>query len=135
MKRTVETILSIIGIIGYGFVGVLGGLMLFLQNNESFLREIMEEDPELFGDLESFAAEMGAGGWTLIITAIIALIAVVIALILLKGNKKPKAAGGLLLAVAIIGSIMTAGFGAVSGILFFIAGIMCFVRREPVPQV
>lgn len=135
MKRTVETILSIIGIIGYGFVGVLGGLMLFLQNNESFLREIMEEDPELFGDLESFTAEMGAGGWMLIITAIIALIAVVIALILLKGNKKPKTAGGLLLAVAIIGSIMTAGFGAVSGILFFIAGSMCFVRRKPVPQV
>lgn len=47
MKRTVEIVLAIIGILGYGLLGAFGVVMLVLQNNEAILQDIVEQTPEM----------------------------------------------------------------------------------------
>lgn len=130
MKRTIEIVLSVIGILSYGILAALGGVMLFLQGDEGFLQEMIDEDPEMgLGDLEMLMEGMGKGGWLFITAAILAVILGVIAIYLMKGNKRPKTAGVIYLTVAIVVSLVTVGFGVIPGILYLIAGVMCFVRK------
>lgn len=134
MKRTVEIILSVIGILLYGLVAALGGFMIFLQNNEEALQEILAEDPDMgLGSLETLTEAMGTGGWLIIIASMIAIILGVIAIILISGNKRPKMAGAIYIAVSIIGSIVTVGFGIIPGVFYLIAGIMSFARKPIQP--
>lgn len=130
MKRTVEIILSVIGIVFYGLVAALGGIMIFLQNNEEALQEIAAGDPEMgLGTLGTLSEGMGAGGWLILIASVIAMILGVVAIVLLRGNKRPKVSGVIYIAVSIIGSIVTVGFGIIPGVFYLIAGIMTFARK------
>jgi len=134
MKRTVEIILGVIGIITYGLITALGGFMLFLQNSEEFLQEINNQDPGMgLSDFETMIDVLGAGGWLFIITSILAAILGVIAIFLVKGNKKPKTAGAIFIIVCFLGAFVTVGLGIIPGIFYLFAGIMCFVRK-PIQQ-
>ncbi|MDM8099739.1 MULTISPECIES: DUF4064 domain-containing protein [Oceanobacillus] len=131
MKRTVEIVLGVIGMVGYGLVAALGGFMLFLQNNEDLLQEVVEQNPEMgLNDLNTVMEGMGAGGWALLITSILAIILSLAAIFLIKGNKQPKIAGSIFIVISILGSIVTIGFGIIPGIFLLISGIMCLVRKQ-----
>ncbi|MEF3327560.1 DUF4064 domain-containing protein [Oceanobacillus sp. M60] len=131
MKRTVEIVLGVIGMVGYGLVAALGGFMLFLQNNEDLLQEVVEQNPEMgLNDLNTVMEGMGAGGWALLITSILAIILSLAAIFLIKGNKQPKIAGSIFIVISILGSIVTVGFGIIPGIFLLISGIMCLVRKQ-----
>lgn len=131
MKRTVEIVLGVIGMVGYGLVAALGGFMLFLQNNEDLLQEVVEQNPEMgLNDLNTVMEGMGAGGWALLITSILAIILSLAAIFLIKGNKQPKIAGSIFIVISIFGSIVTVGFGIIPGIFLLISGIMCLVRKQ-----
>jgi len=134
MKRTVEIVLSVIGILFYGLVAALGGLMIFLQNSEEALQEIVAGDREMgWSSLETLSEGMGTGGWLIIIASMIAIILGVIAIALIRGNKRPKISGAIYIAVSIIGSIVTVGFGIIPGVFYLIAGIMSFARKPIQP--
>ncbi|MBM7599667.1 cytochrome bd-type quinol oxidase subunit 2 [Virgibacillus halotolerans] len=130
MKRTGEIVLGVIGAIFYGLGALFGVIMLFLKNQQDFLREIYE-DPEFADvfDFNSLVNSLAAGGWTLIITSLIALILGIIAIVFIKGNKKPKAAGIIFIVTAVVITIVTFGAAILPGIFFLIAGIMCLVRK------
>ena len=130
MKRTGEIVLGVIGAIFYGLGALFGVIMLFLKNQQDFLREITE-DPEFADvfDFNSLVNSLAAGGWTLIITSLIALILGIIATVFIKGNKKPKAAGIIFIVTAVVITIVTFGAAILPGIFFLIAGIMCLVRK------
>ncbi|MFD1412353.1 DUF4064 domain-containing protein [Oceanobacillus jeddahense] len=131
MKRTAEIVLGVIGILGYGLITALGGFMLFLQNNEDVLQEVVEQSPDMgLNDLNTVMEGMGAGGWALLITSILAIILSLVAIFLIKGNKQPKIAGSIFIVISILGSIVTVGFGIIPGIFLLISGIMCLVRKQ-----
>lgn len=129
MKRIVEVILAILGILSYGLVIALGGLMFFLRNNEEFLKEFSSNRAD---DLETVVKIMSTGGTMFIIASILAIILGIIAIFMIKGNKKrPKGAGTIFIVTAVLVAIITAGIGIIPGIFYFIAGLMCLVRKPP----
>ncbi|UJL47010.1 DUF4064 domain-containing protein [Virgibacillus sp. NKC19-16] len=138
MKRTGEVILGIIGALIYGFFGLIGGSMIWLQNNEALLQQALEEAPQggeiPVEDFNEFMEVMGSSGMVMLISSIVAIILGIIAMIFLRGNKRPKAAGIIFIATPVIG-IFVFGFvfGIMSGIFYLIAGIMCLVRKPKTP--
>ncbi|MBP1968631.1 cell division septal protein FtsQ [Virgibacillus natechei] len=139
MKRTGEIVLGIIGALVYGFFGIIGGFMLWMQNNEELLQQSLEEVPQEGGaelsadEFSAFIEQMGSSGMMMLIVSIVAIILGIIALIFLKGNKKPKAAGIIFIATAVIAVFLVGIVGIFSGLFYLIAGIMCLARKPKAP--
>lgn len=135
MKRTAEIVLGIIGALGFGIMAALGGFMLWMQSN----RDLFESELETgTGDpTTDFTAEevdvlfdlIGTGGWALLASAIAAIVLGIIAMVLLKGNRKPVAAGIIFIVTAVIVSIISTGLGIPAGLFYLIAGVMALVRK------
>ncbi|HLR63009.1 MAG TPA: DUF4064 domain-containing protein [Lentibacillus sp.] len=138
MSRTGEIVLTIIGALIYGFFTVVGGFMVWLFNNEAIWdqakEEINQQQPELApGDMEAVTEMFQGSGWFLIILTIISVILGIVSIVFMKGNKKPKAAGIILIVTAALSTIITFGGMIFSGIFYLIAGIMCLARKAPAP--
>lgn len=89
-----------------------------------------QEDPNLsMTDLNSVLDSMGSGGMLLLIMSIVAIILGIISIVFIKGNKKPKAAGIIFIATAVIFTVISFGTGLIGGIFYLIAGIMCLARK------
>ncbi|ANU14423.1 hypothetical protein B481_0177 [Planococcus halocryophilus Or1] len=134
MKRTAEMVLAIIGALGYAFTAVIGGMMIWLQNNrgimEESFNEMATENPDLgMGDFEEMLDMLGTGGWFLTVASVVAIILGIVAMVLLKGNKKPVVAGIIFIATAVIVAFVSGGAGILAGIFYLIAGIMVLVRK------
>ncbi|WP_130860739.1 DUF4064 domain-containing protein [Gracilibacillus phocaeensis] len=132
MKRTGETILSIIGMLGYGLIAAFGSIMLVLQDNETFLQDLEENSRETSsGDLNVNAVldGMSIGGWLFVIASILAILLSFVAIFLMKGNKRPKTAGIIFIVTAVLAAISTVGIGIIPSIFLLISGIMCLVRK------
>ncbi|WP_373895096.1 DUF4064 domain-containing protein [Virgibacillus natechei] len=136
MKRTGEIVLGIIGAVVYGFFGLIGGAMIWLQNNEALLQQSLEEGSQQQGseisteEFNEFIELMGSSGTMMLVFSIIAIILGIIAMVFLKGNKRPKTAGIIFLVAAVIGFfVFGIIFGIMVGIFYIIAGIMCLVRK------
>lgn len=134
MKRTAEVVLGIIGALAYGFLAAIGGLIIWLQSNESigkdFYEEMIAQSPELeWADYQVFIDSFGAIGLTLLIGSLLAVIVGVVAMVLLRGNKKPKVAGIIFIVTAVLVAIISFGTGVIAGAFYLIAGIMCLVRK------
>ncbi|MCH1625614.1 DUF4064 domain-containing protein [Fredinandcohnia quinoae] len=133
MKRTGEIILSIIGMCLYALISLLGFALIALNGNEDFTNEmenIAAEDPALSGmDMGAIGDAVSAGGWYFIIVSLLSIVIGIVCLVLLKGNKHPKAAGIILIVVAVLSTLGTFFLAIISGILYLIAGILCLVRK------
>lgn len=134
MKRTGEIVLTIIGACFFALLSVFGFMFLGLSGDSAFTQEmenIAAEDPALEGADMSFLTDMiAAGGWYFIIVGILAIILGIVSLVLLKGDKHPKAAGILLIVVAVLSTLATFLISIIASILYLIAGIMCLVRKQ-----
>lgn len=134
LKRTGEIVLGVIGAFLYAFFAAIGGVMVWIENNrgqvEEFFKDAAEQDPNVtMPDVNSLLDSMGSSGLLLLIVSIVAIILGIVSIVFIKGNKKPKAAGIILIATAVIFAIII-GFGAIIfGIFYLIAGIMCLVRK------
>ncbi|WP_158633907.1 DUF4064 domain-containing protein [Radiobacillus deserti] len=135
MKRTVEFVLTIIGAVLYGLLAGLGGIFKWIQSNDEAISEMekqLESDPTLEGtgvNLDTFLDSLNTGGNTLLTVSILVIVLGIISLILLKGNKKPKVAG-IILIIAGAGSVFfTFGLGLFGAIFYVVAGIMALVRK------
>lgn len=133
MKRTAEITLGIIGAVCSVIMLIFGISILSLNGNAEFqqgLEDVAAEDPYSNpGDADLMAAMISSGGWAFTIAALIGLIIGLIAVFSIKGNKKPKLAGILYIAGAVLTGLISIGFGFVPAILYLIAGIMSLVRK------
>lgn len=145
MKRTGEIVLGVIGSI-FNVIGIIVLLFVLIGASgfmnspdfEIFMEQIQMEiqnDPTLSPEEAQIAADtmpaifegIGVFGWILLIALIISLILAVIAIVKISKNSSPKAAGALFIIAGIFAGILS-----LTSILFYIAAIMCFVRKPPV---
>jgi hypothetical protein len=137
LKRTAEITLGIIGSIFYLFSVAFGVFRLWMENNKGTLEEYMIENQSEFdltsSDItvieEMFNMNLAQGGILIVILPIIAIILGIVAVVLVKGNKRPVAAGIIFIATGVGYAIITLGGGILSGILLLIAGILCLARK------
>ncbi|MBP2258911.1 DUF4064 domain-containing protein [Virgibacillus alimentarius] len=133
MKRTVEIVLAIIGALLYAFFAFMGGLLIWVQNNKDVMRDIFEETQQEAGitmnEFNSMLESIGGEGWMLAIFSSVAVIVGIIAIVFLKGNKRPKPAGIMLIIVAVL-SLILLGFGTwIIAIFYAICGIVALTRK------
>lgn len=145
MKRTAEIVLGIIGtffnVIGIAFIGVMIRGISEVKNNEQFQDEIVKEfksqqsnDPQLQDiDVQIFTDGMekiinfsGVFGWLIIACFIISLIIGVVATVKVAKVKDKKAnfAGSMFLIAGVLAGILS-----LTSIIYYIAAIVCFVRK------
>lgn len=133
MKRTGEIVLTVIGIIINFIVGGFVTFLVLVLKNDTLQDEIEKEfakDPDLSTlDPSTVLDAMGNGGWAIVIASLIGIILGIIAAINLKGNRKPKLAGILLIVGAVISGLLSIGVDWLPALLFLIAGIMSLVRK------
>jgi hypothetical protein len=87
-----------------------------------------QEDVAVFNDAFDVGIDIfGVVGWVLVATLLISVILSIIAVVKVSKNKSPKAAGILFIFAGLLSGILL-----LAPILFYIAAIMCFVRKTPV---
>ncbi|WP_257348451.1 DUF4064 domain-containing protein [Pseudalkalibacillus decolorationis] len=138
MKRTSEIVLTVIGMLINVIMALGVGAAIVIFQNESIQQELEREianDPQLNEVDPSMIFDIiGTFGWAVVIALAIGFILGLIATFGLKGNKKPKQAGILLIIGGIIVGIATIGSGFGPAILYLIAGIMALVRKPKEEQ-
>ncbi|MFS0863586.1 DUF4064 domain-containing protein [Fredinandcohnia sp. 179-A 10B2 NHS] len=134
MKRTGEIVLTIIGACLFAFITLFGFIFLGLGGNDEFATEMENAaatDPALTGvDMGMITDMVVAGGWYFIIVGLLSIVLGIVSLVLLKGNKRPKAAGIILIIVAVLSTLATFLLSIIASILYLIAGILCLVRKQ-----
>lgn len=132
MKRTAEIIFSVLGILVYGIVALIGILVVWVQNNQAKMESILIESgsEDLIEDFYSAMESIGSSGLLMVMFSIAAAIAGIVAIVLVKGNKNPKAAGITLVATAVVVTILSFGIGILGGVFYLIGGILCLVRKD-----
>lgn len=140
MKRTGEIVLGVIGIVVYAFISLLSALMIWVQNNEDKVKELMQEAAEENSDnalspeeINETISTMGDNGWPFFIAGLLTVILGIVALIFLKGNKRPKPAGIILIVLAVLSVFVFGGFALFGSVPYLIAGLMCLLRKPPKP--
>lgn len=142
MKRTVEIVLTIIGIVLFGLPVLLSGLLLGSQNDPQVRQELENfmNSPEMQMEGEASNLDVGQimdaiGSFAVfvLIAALIAMALGILAAIFLKGDKKPKAAGIILIITAIVMTFATVFIGIFGGVAYLIAGIVALVRKKKDP--
>ncbi|TFE02029.1 DUF4064 domain-containing protein [Jeotgalibacillus salarius] len=140
MKRTAEGVLTIIGIVVNILMMIGVFIMSALFNDPAMQEEIEREfqnDPALADagiDPSVIAGWFENLGVFFNVVVIISTILSLISLFAMKRNKKPKLAGGLLIASALVVGLGTLLLGWLPALLFLIAGIMCFARKPKVVE-
>ncbi|CEG24010.1 hypothetical protein BN1080_03028 [Planococcus massiliensis] len=136
VSRGAEKTLGIIGIIfNLLTIALLAiGILSFdnVQNTaefQDFEQEVLNdstfaspEDAQLF--LDTFISSFSIIGWVLVAVLAISTVLAILAIANLRNNRNPKAAGVLFIIAGLF-----AGLLSLTSILFYIAAIMCFVRK------
>src|SRR5690625_6521745 len=107
MKRTIEIILIVLGMIVYGFFSLMGAAIIWMQNNREKAKDFFKsneaaDDTFTFEEFEEAINNIGSSGWIFTLTLLLAIVVGIVALILLKGNKYQKHDGLLLIFSSII---------------------------------
>jgi len=135
LKRTAEFTLGIIGTIISGLMSLLGMFLIWTASSDEVRAEVekqVQDDPMMVQeDIDVVLGLFSTGGWAIIIASIIGIIFGIIAIISIKGNKNPKLAGWMYIVGGVLVGIISLGLGFLPALLFIIAGIMCFVRKQP----
>lgn len=140
MKRTGEIVLTVIGIIVnilmIAGVFILNVLFSDEQTRLDFEREMMNDPTvaESGMDPAMISAFFSGLGTYFIVVVVISTILSIIAMVVVRGNRKPKLAGGLLIGSSVLVGLGTFFAGWLPALLFLIAGIMCFARKPKVEE-
>ncbi|WP_191992021.1 DUF4064 domain-containing protein [Bacillus aerolatus] len=135
MKRTAELILTVIGII-INLLLIAGGVLIINLLKDPTLRQELEmelmNDPQIAGtglDMTAIMNTINGVGWGFVAIVTLSTVLSLAAAFSVRGNRRPKLAGGLLIASALIVGIGTILIGWLPALLFLIAGILCFARK------
>lgn len=141
ISRTGERVLGVIGIVFNVLTIILLALMMTSLSGFEGTEQHQQLEQEILNDpmfqtadeaqmaLETFNAFLGGFGvfgWILVAFLIISTIFAVLALVKLKGNRNVRMAGGFFIVAGLFAGILS-----LTSILFYIAAIMCFVRKPP----
>lgn len=144
ISRTGERVLGIIGTV-FNVLAILLAVIVIIslsgfegspehmQMQEDIMNDPMFTDPgeaQMASDL--FNALIGASGtigWVLLVLLVISTVLAILAIVNLKDNRNPQNAGILFIIAGVF-----AGLLSVTSILFYIAAIMCFVRKPPMGE-
>ncbi|NWO13916.1 DUF4064 domain-containing protein [Virgibacillus sp.] len=137
MKRTVEMIFTSIGLVIFLLMTVSVGVVAFTNNDtmESMVEEFMQLQEETSEpgveelNEQEFKTVLETGTNYLFFVFLVQIALGALALFFLIGDKKPKAAGILLIVTAIVGTVASLFFGIFGGAAYLIAGIIALVRR------
>ncbi|MCZ8536738.1 DUF4064 domain-containing protein [Paenisporosarcina quisquiliarum] len=89
------------------------------------------EDIAVFNDAVDVGIEVvGVVGWVVVVTLLVSIILSILGVVKVSKNKSPKAAGIMFIFAGLLSGILL-----LAPILFYIAAIMCFVRKTPVQYV
>ncbi|WP_181350353.1 DUF4064 domain-containing protein [Thalassobacillus sp. CUG 92003] len=143
MKRTAEMIFTWIGILLFAAIIGLSIFVLNVKDNPELREEIQQgmeqgvpegaEGSEANINVDQFIDMIGSGATFFLVVSIIAVVLGILSWVFLKGNKKPKAAGIILIITAVVGTIATAFLGFLAGAAYLIAGITALVRKSKTP--
>src|SRR5690625_6413523 len=94
-------LLTVLGIIVFGFFAVIGGATIWMNKNPDKVAEMLEaEDIETNENVDlstdeflALVDEIGTSGWIVLSGSILAILLGLVAIFLLRQNKHPKAAG------------------------------------------
>ena len=132
VNRTIEIILVIFGLLA----SVLGIFSHFIYSaifeNPEILDAVQEEMVQegfSFADINQSISLISSLSTYLTFIAIVSVIVGIIAIILLMGDKKPKAAGILLIIASVIVLVASVGTGFFAFVFYLIAGIVAVVRK------
>ncbi|WP_077324215.1 DUF4064 domain-containing protein [Virgibacillus siamensis] len=138
MKRTGEIVLSIIGVVLYALCALGGFIGASVLNNEQLMSNLANEmaTPQMPASDIMTMFDTASGGIMLFgIISVVSLILGIVAAVMLKGNKKPKAAGIILIITSVLGTIVTVLGVVIPAIFLLIAGIMALARKpKPAPD-
>lgn len=141
INRTGEKVLGIIGIVFNVLTIILVAIMIASLGGFEGSQEHQQVEQELLNDpmftnpeeaqmavdfFNSFMAGFGVVGWVLAGLLVISTILTVLALINLTKGRNAKLAGVFFIVAGLFAWILTP-----TSILFYIAAIMCFVRKAP----
>lgn len=141
ISRTGERVLGIIGIVFNVLVIILAAIAITSLSGFEGSQEHQQVEQELLNDpvftnpeeaqmavdfFNSFMAGFGLIGWVFTGLLVISTIFAVLAIVNLKGNRNAKLAGLFFILAGLFAWILTP-----TSILFYIAAIMCFVRKAP----
>ncbi|WP_101846777.1 DUF4064 domain-containing protein [Halobacillus sp. Marseille-P3879] len=135
MKRTIEIVFTVIGAVFFGLAAAIGAFFVNMGDNpqaRAEIESILSQDPDVDTDqisVDQIMDGMAAGAWTVLIAAILAIVLGILCIVFLKGNKKPKAAGIILIITAVLMTFGTFGVGLFGGIAYLIGGIVALVRK------
>ena len=142
VSRAGEKVLGIIGIVFNVLAIALIGFAMASYANvqgtpefEQFLEEEIMADPEFSNPedvqmvMETMSSSLNVVGWVLIALLVLSTILAIVALVNLRKVGKASTAG-----VFFILAGLFAGLLSLTSILFYIAAIMCFVRKPPVQK-
>ena len=142
ISRTGERVLGIIGIV-FNVIGIilLAWLITSLDNLEGtaefeeFQQEIMN-DPAFEGSpeeaqmvVEFIMDSVGVFGWVIVALLVLSTIFAIVALINLKKTRSAQLAGIFFILAGLLAGVLS-----LTSILFYIAAIMCFVRKPPMRE-
>ncbi|WP_174615564.1 DUF4064 domain-containing protein [Virgibacillus ihumii] len=137
MERTGEIVLSIIGVVLYALCAFGGFAGAAFLNNEQLMSNLANDmaTPQMSASDYMAVFETMSGGIMLFaIVSVVSLILGIIAAVFLKGNKKPKAAGIILIITSVLGTIVTVLGVVIPAIFYLIAGIMALARKPKPAQ-
>ncbi|MGX9136262.1 DUF4064 domain-containing protein [Rummeliibacillus sp. JY-2-4R] len=150
MKRTVEVVFGIIGslfnVIAIAFLGIMLAGMSQLKNNTQIQDELVTQfenefskDPQFQEvDVQSFSDSMmsvinsfGPLGWFINICFIISFVLGIIAMVSVVRAKEKKAnfAGAMFIVAGVLAGILSP-----TSIIYYIAAIICFVRKPKIVE-
>ena len=145
MSRAGEVALGVIGTILNIILLIFVTLAVMGASNantdelkQMFEEEIVLSDPNMtpediavFNDAVDVGIEVvGVVGWVVVVTLLISIILSILGVVKVSKNKSPKAAGIMFIFAGLLSGILL-----LAPILFYIAAIMCFVRKTPVQYV
>lgn len=144
LSRTGEVALGIIGTILNVILLIIVTLAVFSASalNTTEVQNMIETeimaDPTLTPQEMEYTKDILAGGmdvvgvvgWVFVALLLLSVILSIIAVVKVSKNKSPKTAGILFIFAGLLSGILL-----LAPILFYIAAIMCFVRKTPVHYV
>jgi len=126
MKRTMEIVLSIVGIIASVVMIVTGAVFLFLTKSDPFMRYLESGWSE--SENAYTMEQLSQGGTMFIVPGLIAAVLGLCAVRLLKRNRMPAIAGWGLIIVSVATCFLSL-FAAIPGLFYLAAGMMTLARK------
>ena len=134
MKRVVEAIFTLIGILMYGLLTIVSIAIFsnFKENPESknLIQEFLTDENIKEVNADQVLSLLSNGTIFILVISVLCIVFGILSLFTLKGDRDPKLAGKILILTSILGTILTLFTGILGGLPYLIAGIIALVRKS-----